>query len=204
LLDLINQVLDLSKIEAGKMELETSAVSLDLLVKGTLSQMEGRVLEKEVKLLADLPEEINPFETDPGKLKQVIINLVGNALKFTEHGSVTVRVKVEPVTLRPLRIDVVDTGIGIPKDRQTAIFEAFQQADNTTSRKYGGTGLGLTISKTLCEGHGVSHRSRKRSGQRVDLQHCIDRGETGASPADTGKRSDRKRPKGRRSPTTPN
>src|SRR5262249_25934199 len=91
------------------------------------------------------------LQTDPQRLKQVIINLIGNALKFTERGSVTVRVVTAADTGEPLRIDVTDTGIGIPHDRLGAIFEAFQQADASTSRKYGGTGLGLTISQALCQ-----------------------------------------------------
>jgi CheY-like chemotaxis protein/anti-sigma regulatory factor (Ser/Thr protein kinase) len=89
-------------------------------------------------------------ETDPHKLKQVIINLIGNALKFTEHGSVTARVDTE-ADGTPLAIRVVDTGIGIPKNRLEAIFEAFQQADGSTTRKFGGTGLGLTISRSMCQ-----------------------------------------------------
>jgi len=92
-----------------------------------------------------------PLETDAGKLKQVIINLIGNALKFTKRGSVTVRIEVEPQSRQPRRIEVIDTGIGIRPDRLAAVFEAFQQADSSTARKYGGTGLGLTISKALCE-----------------------------------------------------
>src|SRR2546426_4449622 len=92
-----------------------------------------------------------PLETDASKLKQVIINLIGNALKFTERGSVTVRIEVALQSRQPKRIEVIDTGIGIPPDRLAAVFEAFQQADSGTARKYGGTGLGLTISKALCE-----------------------------------------------------
>src|ERR1051325_9282047 len=89
-----------------------------------------------------MPPQMDPLVTDAVKLKQVIINLVANALKFTEHGSVTVRVTAEANTNRPTRIDVIDTGIGIAQDRLSAVFEAFQQADASTARKYGGTGLG--------------------------------------------------------------
>jgi signal transduction histidine kinase len=89
--------------------------------------------------------------TDASKLKQILINLVGNALKFTPKGTVTVRVEVEPATHRPRCIAVVDTGIGIPAERREAIFEHFQQADNSTARQYGGTGLGLAISRALCQ-----------------------------------------------------
>ncbi|MFA7006824.1 MAG: response regulator, partial [Verrucomicrobiia bacterium] len=151
LLDLINQVLDLSKIEAKRVEIETSMVTLDRLIGVIIGQFEPQLRDRPVKLVAELPDRIAPLETDAGKLKQVIINLVGNALKFTERGSVTVSVAVEEGTHRPVCITVTDTGIGIPEDRLAAIFEAFQQADPSTTRRYGGTGLGLTISKALCE-----------------------------------------------------
>ncbi|MCX6910842.1 MAG: response regulator [Verrucomicrobia bacterium] len=151
LLDLINQVLDLSKIEAKRVEIETSMVTLERLITVIIGQFEPQLRDRPVKLAAELPDRIAPLETDAGKLKQVIINLVGNALKFTERGSVTVSITVEEGTHRPVRITIADTGIGIPEDRRAAIFEAFQQADPSTTRKYGGTGLGLTISKALCE-----------------------------------------------------
>jgi CheY-like chemotaxis protein len=109
------------------------------------------VRDRPVELLADIPQTVAPIQTDADKLRQVIINLIGNALKFTERGSVTVRVVTAPDNARPVRIDVVDTGIGIPKDKLGVIFEAFQQADAGTARKYGGTGLGLTISQALCQ-----------------------------------------------------
>jgi PAS domain S-box-containing protein len=150
LLGLINDVLDLSKVEAGKMELALSEIRLDVLVPEVLGQLEGQVKGRPVKLVADVPAGLAPIQTDPVKLKQVIINLVGNALKFTASGSVTLRV-LAGSDGRPLALDVIDTGIGIPADRQQAIFEAFQQADNTTTRRYGGTGLGLTISRSLCQ-----------------------------------------------------
>jgi PAS domain S-box-containing protein len=150
LLDLINEILDLSKVEAGRDEVLLSRISLDALVRETVRQLEGQVKDRPVALRIDLPPSLAPLVTDEGKLRQILINLIGNALKFTEKGSVTVRVEGEPGTDRPRRIDVIDTGIGIPADRQEAIFEAFQQADTTTSRRYGGTGLGLTISRSLC------------------------------------------------------
>jgi PAS domain S-box-containing protein len=151
LLGLINQILDLSKIEARKVELELTLASLPTLVQEIINQFEGQLRGREIQLMAELSQPTAPLETDAGKLKQVIINLIGNALKFTERGSVTVRIEVEPQSRQPKRIEVIDTGIGIPPDRLAAVFEAFQQADSSTARKYGGTGLGLTISKALCE-----------------------------------------------------
>lgn len=151
LLALINQILDLSKIEARKVELQVRPVALDVLVRETVAQQEGLVRDRPVQLLADLPGTLAPIHTDADKLKQIIINLIGNALKFTERGSVTVRVATDPADHRPARIDVVDTGIGIPREKLGVIFEAFQQADAGTARKYGGTGLGLTISQALCQ-----------------------------------------------------
>ena len=150
LLVLINEILDLSKIEAQKVELQIAPVALEVLVRETIAQQEGLVRDRPVELLADLPETIAPVQADAEKLRQVIINLIGNALKFTERGSVTVRVVTAPNDPKPVRIDVADTGIGIPPEKLGLIFEAFQQADSSVARKYGGTGLGLTISQALC------------------------------------------------------
>src|SRR3990167_7819334 len=151
LLNLINQVLDLSKVEAGQTDLEIEPLYLDVLVQETIQQMESRVLGRDIKLLTDLPPVLAPIETDAIKLKQILINLIGNAIKFTEKGSVTVRVMDDPETHHPVRIDVIDTGIGVPPDLQDAIFEPFQQGDRRTSLKYGGTGLGLSITRSLCQ-----------------------------------------------------
>ena len=151
LLGLINQILDLSKIEARKIELQLAPVALDVLVRETIAQQEGLVRDRPIKLLADVPATVALIQTDADKLRQVIINLIGNALKFTERGSVTVRVMADPADHRPARIEVIDTGIGIPREKMGVIFEAFQQADASTARKYGGTGLGLTISQALCQ-----------------------------------------------------
>ena len=107
--------------------------------------------ERNVQLQVELPPDMASLETDAGKLKQILLNLIGNAAKFTEQGSVTVRVKIEPDTCRPTRIEVIDTGIGIPSERLETIFERFQQGDNSMARKYGGSGLGLAISRALCE-----------------------------------------------------
>jgi PAS domain S-box-containing protein len=151
LLVLINEILDLSKIEARKVELQLAPVALEGLVRETLAQQEGLVRDRPVELRADIPPRVATIRTDADKLRQVIINLIGNALKFTERGSVTVRVITGSDDPKPVRIDVVDTGIGIPREKLGVIFDAFQQADAGTARKYGGTGLGLTISQALCQ-----------------------------------------------------
>ncbi|TVP57087.1 MAG: response regulator [Gemmatimonadales bacterium] len=150
LLTLINEILDLSKIEAGRMELQIESVDLRRLVRETVSQLESQVSGTKVDLRWEVEGDPAPFRTDLGKLKQVLINLVANALKFTEEGSVTLRVCTEADGRTPARIEVQDTGIGIPQDRLDAIFHAFQQADSGTARRFGGTGLGLTISRSLC------------------------------------------------------
>ena len=152
LLALINEVLDLAKVEAGRMELIIEEIDLAHLCVETVQQLEGQAKAKdgEIPLIADVPDEVELVETDSAKLKQVIINLVGNALKFTHEGSVTVRLETGADGRTPVAISVVDTGIGIPADRLEAIFEAFQQAEIGTSRKYGGTGLGLALSRSIC------------------------------------------------------
>lgn len=148
-LHLIDDLLDLSAIEAGKQRLVITAVSLEELIRDTVGQLEGRTTSKEVVLRVDLPTRMLPLETDSRKLRQVLINLVGNALKFTPSGSVRVSVQVSATTLRPLRIDVTDTGIGIPANRLESIFDPFEQVENGMSQK--GTGLGLTIARSLCQ-----------------------------------------------------
>ena len=168
LLNLINDILDLSKVEAGRMELEIAPVALDRLVEETIEQLRGRLLTSRVELRAELPADLAPLETDANKLKQVLINLVGNAIKFTEEGSITVQVEADPATGRPARIAVRDTGIGIPAERLEKIFEAFQQADNSTARRYGGTGLGLAITRSLLE----------LMGYRIEVDSEVGRGST--------------------------
>jgi signal transduction histidine kinase/CheY-like chemotaxis protein/CHASE3 domain sensor protein len=150
LLILINEVLDLSKIEAGKMSINIESVSLkylaDDLVRSFKHQAEQKGLELTCKLDAALPETIH---SDLQRLNQILKNLLSNAIKFTEQGSVNITISRDTETT--LNISVRDTGIGIQEDKQMAIFEAFQQAEGGTSRKYGGTGLGLSISRELAK-----------------------------------------------------
>lgn len=151
LLSLINQVLDLSKIEARKTELDITPVDLPTMIRNVIAETEAHVYGRPVRLMLDAPPTVAPLRTDAGKLRQVLINLIGNGVKFTEQGHVLVTIVTEPSTGYPIRIDVNDTGIGIPAEKQSVIFEAFKQADSTTARRYGGTGLGLTISLALCQ-----------------------------------------------------
>lgn len=156
LLKLVNDLLDVAKIEAGRVTVEARSVRLDALVREIVEQLEGQPRAAGVVLRAEVPPFPVSIETDALLLRQVLINLAGNALRFTHHGEVIIAVLVDAQTQHPVRIDVRDTGIGIPADRQRAIFEPFEQADSTTSRAYGGTGLGLSIARSLCEALGLS------------------------------------------------
>jgi len=151
LLDLINDILDLSKIEAGRVELERTPIWLPALIQEVVAQFAGTSRGAKVQLLTAMPPRLAPLYTDASRLKQILLNLVGNALKFTPRGTVTIQVESDPVTQQPRCIDVIDTGIGIPAEQLEDIFECFQQADNSLTRHYGGTGLGLTISRSLCQ-----------------------------------------------------
>lgn len=157
LLTLINDVLDLSKIEAGKLEIETIPFDLADLVERTVTVLGIRSREKGVELLSRVaPGTPTKLKGDPDRLRQVLTNLVGNAIKFTDDGQVLVSVEMghEITGIEngfELAISVADTGIGIPADKQQSIFESFTQADSSTTRRFGGTGLGLTISRRLVE-----------------------------------------------------
>ncbi|HQP97900.1 MAG TPA: PAS domain S-box protein [bacterium] len=171
LLNLINDILDLSKVEAGRMEVVKSTTDLNAMITDIVAQFEGQLRGREVDLVADIPQPLAVIQADTGKLRQVIINLIGNAIKFTDKGTVTVRVIADPATGQPARIDVSDTGIGIPKEKLSDIFEAFQQAEASTSRKYGGTGLGLSISRSFCEmmGYGLEVASEVGKGSTFSI-----------------------------------
>lgn len=171
LLTLIDGVLDLSKIESGRGDITTERISLTALVDETIDQLEGRLLEKQVTLEKEFPGEEIFLETDKGKLKQILINLIGNAIKFTEKGTIRVCIVIDPASRQPQRIDVIDTGIGIPGDRQEAIFEPFRQADSGTTRRFGGTGLGLTISNRFAEllGYRLALKSKEGKGSTFSI-----------------------------------
>ena len=192
LLHIINDILDLSKIEAGKMELEQIDFSLlDMLdqVKQTLNH---RAEEKGLSLLANIGQNVPDIVLgDPSRLNQSLINIAGNAIKFTETGSVSIDVTREP---EGIRFSVTDTGIGIPQDKLETVFENFSQANASDTRKYGGTGLGLSISRQLVEmmggaisieskvGYGTTFSfvlqleegSAERLQQRATLENSVD------------------------------
>jgi signal transduction histidine kinase/DNA-binding response OmpR family regulator len=152
LLVIINDILDFSKIEAGKLDIEAIDFSLRQMLDETIRPMALRAHEKKLELLIDVrPEVPDGLNGDPNRLRQILTNLVGNAIKFTDAGEIVVRVRRELSASAgvDLHFTVVDTGIGIPIEKQTAIFQAFTQADGSTTRKFGGTGLGLTICAQL-------------------------------------------------------
>ncbi len=164
LLALINDILDLSKIEAGRIVFEPASVNLDILIHEVLAQLEDQFCSKHLKLCLDIPKNTLPLHSDYKKLKQIMVNLIGNAVKFTESGSITIRVKTGKYHY-PECIEVIDTGIGIPKDRLNTIFNTFQQADSSTTRKYGGTGLGLAVSQSLCNFLGYTLEVQSEEGK---------------------------------------
>jgi signal transduction histidine kinase/CheY-like chemotaxis protein len=154
LLSILNDILDFSKIEMRKLELEQIPFSVRDHLAELLKPLALRAEQKDLEVVCHvLPDVPNVAVGDPGRMRQVLVNLVGNAIKFTERGQILVQVQVESKTANEtvLHYFVSDSGMGIPEDKQKAIFEPFKQADGSTTRRFGGTGLGLTISSTLVE-----------------------------------------------------
>ena len=154
LLGVINDVLDYSKIAAGKLQLEQRSLALPRMLEDCLTIMSASAEQKGLEMVPDLDPALPEWVSgDPVRLRQVLLNLLSNAIKFTERGRVTMTVRVELQSERQARIrfEVSDTGIGMAPEQVRALFRSFQQADSSTSRKYGGTGLGLAISKELVE-----------------------------------------------------
>ena len=154
LLAIINDILDFSKIEAGKLELDPIAFNVHNMVEETARAFALRAQDKGLEVVCDVKPEVPETAVgDPIRIRQILTNLMGNAIKFTPHGEVAVEVSLERKDADELTLHFVvrDTGIGIPKEKHQSIFESFAQADSSTTRNYGGTGLGLTISRRLVE-----------------------------------------------------
>jgi len=154
LLNIINDILDYSKIDAGKIDFEALEFKVSALMKSLIQSIRPRLTDKKIELKMELDPQIPDVVIgDPTRLSQVLTNLLGNAIKFTHEGSIVLKaelVKKEKESLE-VRFSVKDTGIGIPEDKQEEIFKSFAQADASITRKYGGTGLGLAITKRLLE-----------------------------------------------------
>jgi signal transduction histidine kinase len=151
LLQVLNDILDLSKIEANRVVVESLIVDLPRLVEEVVLTLELRARGKGIALEADIAEDApETIVTDPTKLRQILVNLVSNAVKFTEKGEVRIRVRPEPrADGLWLAFEVTDTGIGMSPEQVARLFQPFTQADSSTTRRFGGTGLGLCISKNL-------------------------------------------------------
>jgi len=169
LLNLINDILDLSKVEASQLELERTGFSLVDLLEKVTEMVAVRAQEKRLTLICEIAASVpTDLVGDPTRLRQVLLNLLGNAIKFTESGEVSLRVMPDADSSVPtaLRFTVSDTGIGIPGDKLSRVFERFMQADSSTTRRFGGSGLGLTISKRLVE----------LMGGRIWVESVVNRG----------------------------
>ena len=190
LLGLINQVLDLSKVEAGRMEVDAEEIALGQVLETVAAQFESQLSDRPIEMLVEIPSGLAPIVSDRQKLNQILINLVGNAVKFTERGSITLRIRVDPERPSvPVGVEVEDTGIGIPLEAQATVFESFEQADHGISRSFEGTGLGLAISESLCEllGYGLTFESRPKEGTTfsIDLTPRSELGAVAASDVGT-------------------
>jgi signal transduction histidine kinase/ActR/RegA family two-component response regulator len=177
LLTVINDILDYSKIEAGKIELEAIEFNLHDCVKGAMKSFALRAEDAGLELLCEISDGVPQMVTgDPGRLRQVILNLVGNAIKFTQRGEVALKVSPagdEDEDAGLIGFTVSDTGIGIPEEKQGAIFSPFTQADTSTTRKYGGTGLGLSISARLVAMMGGSIGVKSEPGKGSQFRFTV-------------------------------
>lgn len=169
LLKVINDILDFSRIERGALELELISFNLSALLKTALQAFQHSAQQRGLALRLELGEALPSLQVqgDPTRLRQILVNLIGNALKFTEHGEVRVEAHWQALDNQVLwfTCHVHDTGIGISKERLETMFDAFQQADNSISRRYGGTGLGLPIARTLAERMGGTLKAQSQSGR---------------------------------------
>jgi signal transduction histidine kinase len=189
LLALINDILDLSKIEAGRMEIDVSEFNFDELITNVVNTSEGLVTSRGNALSVETLSAIGTVHQDRTRVQQVLLNLISNACKFTEKGRITLRVGLETRRAGPeLVIQVADTGIGMSPEQVARLFQDFTQAEASTARKYGGTGLGLAISQRLCLllGGTIAVESRKGAGSTfsVCLPAHVEKRKSQAVPAD--------------------
>ncbi len=189
LINVINDILDMARIEAGKLNLELAPCDLRSLIHDVRTLMKQRVEEKPVTLDVEIGATVPRIvRTDSTRLRQILLNIVGNAIKFTDRGSILVRVRQEDSSGQTI-IQVRDTGIGMTTEQMSRLFERFTQADQSTSRKYGGSGLGLIISKRLTEllGGTISVESRPGEGSTFTLRIVFDQLPTTANCSDHAK-----------------
>ncbi|HEY9903587.1 MAG TPA: ATP-binding protein [Candidatus Sericytochromatia bacterium] len=182
---LVNDILDFSKLRHKTIELQFQAVGLREIVEVVLTLSQPLISNKDLQLVNAIPSDLPPGQADENRLQQILYNLVGNAIKFTEKGSVEISATVVHGN-EQLTITVSDTGIGIPEDKLDQIFESFEQGDGSTAREYGGTGLGLAVTKKLVELHGGSIRveSTVGVGSRFTFTLPVTSGQVAASASD--------------------
>ena len=187
LLAIINDILDFSKLEAGRMELELIPFDLADVVTSSIQLMKPRAMAKGLDVGSNVSADLaGQFVGDPGRLRQMLLNLLSNAMKFTEQGSVSVDVKLDRTTgdAVVVRFAVADTGIGIPPEARDRLFSRFSQVDSSWSRRYGGTGLGLAICKQICElmGGDIDVESELGKGSTFYFSACFERAACDGSP----------------------
>ena len=177
LLVIINDILDLAKVDSGRMVFEKIPFNLKNSISGTIHLMDGKVKEKNLELVREYDLSVPEMVVgDPVRLRQITLNLLSNAVKFTEEGKITTRITVVKQTEKKVSIEfaVIDTGIGIPQDKQDHIFDSFEQASCNTSRIYGGTGLGLAIAKKFVELQGGTIKVKSKVGKGSTFSFVLD------------------------------
>ena len=191
LLGLINQVLDLSKIEAGKLELNLESVNIAPLIEEVVGTARPLAEQNKNRLSVDYPRDLPPVEADAMRVRQILLNLLSNACKFTKDGEIRLRANpIQHDERQFIEFSVTDSGIGMTPDQMTRLFEEFAQADATTARHYGGTGLGLAITRRLCQmmGGDVTVASELGKGSTFTVRLPFAASHTVDAPAHPGRR----------------
>jgi len=199
LLTILNDILDYSKLEAGKLDVETVDFDLKRVAEGVSALLESRAVEKRIGFQTSVDPDLPPYlQGDPGRIRQVLLNLMGNAIKFTERGLVALNIRraAAPEGKVGLRFEVVDTGIGLTEEARAKLFGSFSQADSSISRRFGGTGLGLAISKRLVElmGGSIGVESQVGKGSTFWVEIALPVGEKPKEEAQGASAATRLRP----------